>query len=819
MKSEIRNPKAERSPKSEIRKGSQSAHCSPAAGFKIRRHIHHSFILRASDFFRISVFGLRISAGLVLGIFIPCAAFSQQSFTPHLGYVYPAGGRQGSTFQLTVGGQFLDGANNVFLSGTGLKASVVDFSKPMTQGEFNKLRDRLRELQDKRQATFREGRKRGVSGAQNSTNTWTAADETAIAEVRQKILKNPPNRQATPAIAETVTVKITLGPDAEAGDQEIRLGTPTGLSNPLKFCVGRLAEVSGPPAKAENPDLNRILGRMGRTGPTNRVLSEQRVTLPATMNGQIMPGAIDRYRFAAHKGQRLVAAVSARDLIPYLADAVPGWFQATVALYDSKGHELAYDDDFRFHPDPVLYYEIPRDGEYVIEIKDAIYRGREDFVYRLTVGELPYITGIYPLGGKIGETTKISLKGWNLQSRTLTVTNEKPGMISIASDQDGILNRVPFAVDTLPECEEKEDNDSPATAQNLMLPIIVNGRINHPGDQDVFRLEGQAGQEIVAEVYARRLDSPIDSTLALTDTSGKQIAFNDDCEDKSSGLNTHHADSYLRATLPSDGAYFLRISDAQRHGGDEYAYRLRVSAPCPDFALRITPASINVRPGLAVPLTVFALRKDGFTNAISLALNDAPSGFRLAGGVIPAGVDQVRVTLTAPSAPSENTSRIELEGSATICGRRATRAAIPAEDMMQAFAYRHLVPEKELVVSVSGRGGGRPLRIIGEGPVSIPAGGTARVQIASPAFADRFQFELSDPPEGISIKNISPGDNGTQIIFTSDASKAKPGMKGNLIVNVLPGQGQFAAKAKRPAAPRKVTIGTLPAVPFEIVSP
>ena len=32
-----------------------------------------------------------------------------QQQAPHIGYVYPAGGRQGTTFQVTVGGQFLDG--------------------------------------------------------------------------------------------------------------------------------------------------------------------------------------------------------------------------------------------------------------------------------------------------------------------------------------------------------------------------------------------------------------------------------------------------------------------------------------------------------------------------------------------------------------------------------------------------------------------------------------------------------------------------------------------------------------------------------------
>jgi hypothetical protein len=127
-----------------------------------------------------------------------------------------------------------------------------------------------------------------------------------------------------------------------------------------------------------------------------------RINLPAVVNGQIAPGGVNRYRFHARKGQQIVAAVRARELMPYLADAVPGWFQATLALYDGKGRELAYDDDYRFHPDPVLHYEIASDGEYSLEIKDAIYRGREDFVYRITVGELPFVTSIFPLGGSAG---------------------------------------------------------------------------------------------------------------------------------------------------------------------------------------------------------------------------------------------------------------------------------------------------------------------------------------------------------------------------------------------------------------------------------
>jgi hypothetical protein len=47
-----------------------------------------------------------------------------------------------------------------------------------------------------------------------------------------------------------------------------------------------------------------------------------------------------------------------------------------------------------------LHFSVPKGGEYTIEIRDALYRGREDFVYRIAIGELPFVTSAFPLGGR-----------------------------------------------------------------------------------------------------------------------------------------------------------------------------------------------------------------------------------------------------------------------------------------------------------------------------------------------------------------------------------------------------------------------------------
>ncbi len=336
--------------------------------------------------------------------------------------------------------------------------------------------------------------------------------------------------------------------------------------------------------------------------------------------------------------------------------------------------------------------------------------------------------------------------------------------------------------------------------------------------------EGRAGDEIVAETIARRLDSPLDSVIRLTDAAGKQLAFNDDFEDKGAGLQTQYADSYFRVKLPAAGTYYLYVGDAQHQAGPEYAYRLRLSPPRPDFELRVVPSSLTVRAGMSVPLTVYALRRDGFSNEITLALKGAPPGFALSGSTVPANQDQVRLTLTAPPQSADSPINLTVEGFARIQDQPVIHPAVPAENMMQAFAYWHLVPAKDLEVSLSNRGQFRfPLKLIDPASVRIPAGGSAGVKVRTPGvqFTNNFQLELSDPPDGISIANISAIGTETEITLHSDAKKIKPGVKGNLIVNVLAKRPQQPARAGAPARGNQSPppLGVLPAIPFEIVSP
>jgi len=663
----------------------------------------------------------------------------------------------------------------------------------------------------------------------------------------------------------------------EPGPWQLRLITPQGLSNPVAFSVSQLPEVvEQEPAAPAEPAPGRAGGRgAGRGAGQDPAQAPpqpeppQRVTLPVVINGRIvpadtrqgpgggrrqpnqyLPGDTDRYIFDARKGQDLVIAVSARDVMPYLADAVPGWFQAVVALSDAAGREVAYDDHYRFQPDPVLHYVVPADGEYTLEIKDALYRGREDFVYRISIGELPFVTSIFPIGGPARAKTSVQAAGWNLPTGSVTIdaSGAGPGTAALAVRRGAIVsNRVPFTLDSIRDIVEREPNGTPREAARLALPVIVNGQIQPPGDVDVFAFTGRAGEQVVAEITARRLGSPLDSVLELTDAAGARVAISDDVTDRGAGLITHQADSRILIALPSDGTYYVRVSDLQRKGGAEYGYRLRVSAPQPDFELRVTPAEINAGAGTSVPVTVHALRKDGFAGDISVALKDAPQGFTLSGAMVPSGQDQVRLTLNVPPMrpgpgafnggrmrsgrpvpnappmlPAEPIT-LSLEGRAVVQGKAVVRRALAAEEMMQAFAYRHLVPADSVKVTVLARGGTRePARVAGDGPVRIPAGGSAKVRVTLPAIRafENVQLELSEPPDGVTSRDVVVSGDGAEFVLEADAAKARPGLRGNLIVTVsgerVPPQRGTQAK---PAARRRMPIGTLPAIPFEIVPP
>ena len=123
-----------------------------------------------------------------------------------------------------------------------------------------------------------------------------------------------------------------------------------------------------------------------------------------------------------------------------------------------------------------------------------------------------------------------------------------------------ILSEAPFA------SAENEPNDGFRQAQALPVPGAVDGVIERNQDVDVYSVQGRAGQQFWFEVRASRQGSALDGSVSLFDARGNLVSSADD--------TTAGSDPVLKATLPSDGVFFVVVSDALDQGGPGHPYRL-----------------------------------------------------------------------------------------------------------------------------------------------------------------------------------------------------------------------------------------------------
>ena len=73
-----------------------------------------------------------------------------------------------------------------------------------------------------------------------------------------------------------------------------------------------------------------------------------------------------------------------------------------------------------------------------------------------------------------------------------------------------------------------------------------------------------------------------------------------------------------------------------------------------------------------------------------------PKGFESGGATLPAGKEEVGLAVKTSLEETENPVNLIVIGSATVGDREIVNEAVPAEDIMQAFLWRHLLPAEDL---------------------------------------------------------------------------------------------------------------------------
>jgi hypothetical protein len=219
---------------------------------------------------------------------------------------------------------------------------------------------------------------------------------------------------------------------------------------------------------------------------------------------------------------------------------------------------------------------------------------------------------LFPPGGQQGVTLDLAITGVDLENASqlrfthpgivATQKAAEPGpfqkgpqpipnqfSVAIAADvppgvyearavgKFGISNPRLFSVGAAPEINETEPNNDLATANEVPLGTTVNGRSNSATDIDCFKFTATAGQRVLVDCWAERLDSRMDGTLAMYDAAGALLAQNRD---------TNGRDPLLDFSVPADGQYTVKLYDFTYGGGDDYVYRLSIgTAPYIDYVL------------------------------------------------------------------------------------------------------------------------------------------------------------------------------------------------------------------------------------------
>ncbi|MBA4187477.1 MAG: hypothetical protein C0467_05605 [Planctomycetaceae bacterium] len=237
----------------------------------------------------------------------------------------------------------------------------------------------------------------------------------------------------------------------------------------------------------------------------------QTIILPVTVVGVVdRAGDADFYRFEAKVGDQIgVEVITAGSKL-----------DPALVLTDTAGSVLAEGSG-------ILGYRAVKAGMYSIGIRDREYRGGADFTYRLSVGNISVITGVFPLAVQRGRTAEVHVDGVNLSSPVgLQVKVSVPADAVLGSRVNVPLTNEkekPLGVASVIVAEFPSVVTDPVSGADLRVPGSADGIFTKPGEAQLARFTAKKGEHLVVEVLARRAGSPVDPVIEILDSSGKPV--------------------------------------------------------------------------------------------------------------------------------------------------------------------------------------------------------------------------------------------------------------------------------------------------------
>lgn len=493
--------------------------------------------------------------------------------------------------------------------------------------------------------------------------------------------------------------KVTIASNVPPGVYDARYVGRFGLSNPRRFMVGTLPERIAPSTNGT------------RAGAIE-------VSINSTWHSRIPSREVAWYRFSAKKAQRV--------FVECLAESLDSRMDATLALLDAEGLERD-----RSRTGGTLDFTAPADGTYYIRVADFLYRGGDDYFYRLTLSTGPRVDYILPLAGVAGTKTNFTVYGRNLPggkpAKGLAIDGRPLEQVSVpivlpGAAEERMASSLPAsaALDTIeyrfkganpvlialvnsnaPIGVEREPNSKPAQAQKISPPCGISGQFFPASDVDRYVFSAKKGDVYRVEVMSHRLgmatapqllvqrltknDKGVENAVDVLELGGNDLNLGE------REFNTASRDPAGRFEAKEDGTYRIEVRDlfSPTVANPRNTYHLSIRRETPDFRLvaqvvapkykadakNIEHGASVIRRGESLPVRVMAFRSDGFDGEIALSLENPPPGLSLVADRIEAGKGTDTVLLTAAADAPPYAGPLRVVGRARIGDREIVRTA------------------------------------------------------------------------------------------------------------------------------------------------
>lgn len=292
----------------------------------------------------------------------------------------------------------------------------------------------------------------------------------------------------------TLEIELVIAPSARVGAAMLTLDGDGGKSLPVRFFVDHFLAVQ-------------------ETGLTDSARAAMPITLGTTVEGGTdRPGDVDYYRFTAAAGDQIGAQVSAAEIGSKL--------DPVLTLTDDTGAVLA-------EGGAALGFTARKAGTYSVGVRDREFRGGTDFAYRLHVGAVPVVTGVFPLGAQRGRTTSVHVSGVNLGSAAgvtakVTVPADAPPGSKVRVPLDGAAAQAAGAAEVIVS-EFGSVVLDPTAGADVRAPGSADGIFAKPNEAHTVHFAAKKGERLVVEALARRAGSPVDPVIEILDAAGKPV--------------------------------------------------------------------------------------------------------------------------------------------------------------------------------------------------------------------------------------------------------------------------------------------------------